>query len=110
MLYFPIFYSLKMMIGHNVPIQEAVPLGLAAYKKNWYEDVTAIWKVWIPAQTFNFAFSPMWFRVPFVAIVSFGWTCFVSIRRGKPEPEDELALIIHESSRPSQEDDDLAIK
>jgi len=88
-LFFPIFYSLKEFIeGGNVKE------GLAKYKLHYKEDVIAIWKLWIPAQLFNFAFSPMWLRVPFVAFVSAFWTSYISITRGAPESvsreEDEL--------------------
>ena len=36
----------------------------------------------LAAQAFNFAFSPMWLRVPFVSFVSALWTAYVSIVRG----------------------------
>lgn len=81
LLYFPTFYVLKEHIEGG-PWQD----GLMKYKKNWKEDVVAIWKVWIPAQLFNFAFCPMWLRVPFVACLSAAWTSYVSITRGEPEP------------------------
>lgn len=42
-------------------------------------------KVWIPAQTFNFLICPMWARVSFTALVSFGFTAYVSYLRGAPE-------------------------
>jgi hypothetical protein len=54
------------------------------YRLNLYDDIRAIWSVWVPAQFINFAFSPMWFRVPFVACVSAFWTAYVSYTRGKP--------------------------
>ena len=59
------------------------------YQETWQEDVLAIWKVWIPAQTINFAFMPIWARVPFTTCVSFLWTCYVSMARGKAEVDDE---------------------
>ena len=55
------------------------------YKQTWKEDMFAIWKVWVPVQFFNFAFSPLWMRVPVTTIVSFFWTCYVSFVRGKPD-------------------------
>ena len=77
LLYFPIFYSIQeLLAGGNVVD------GLKKYQKNAWEDVTAIWAVWVPAQFINFAFSPLWFRVPFVACVSAGWTAYVSFTRG----------------------------
>ena len=79
-LYFPIFYTIKEWLEGG-PLED----GIAKYKMNMKEDVIAIWKVWIPAQFFNFAFSPMWFRVPFVACVSAFWTGYVSMTRGKKQ-------------------------
>ena len=77
-LYYPIFYTVKEFIEGG-PLSD----GWKKYKMNMKEDVIAIWKVWIPAQFINFAFSPMWFRIPFVACVSAFWTGYVSITRGK---------------------------
>jgi hypothetical protein len=77
-LYFPCFYTTKALLdGRDIKD------GIRLYKKNWKEDVLAIWSVWVPAQAFNFAFSPPHFRVPFVAVVSALWTALVSIRRGQ---------------------------
>lgn len=80
LLYFPIFYSIKEYIEEG-----SFENGMEKYKKNMYSDLTAIWMVWVPAQFINFAFSPIWLRVPFVACVSALWTGIVSVRRGKPE-------------------------
>jgi hypothetical protein len=49
---------------------------------NAHEDLPAIWSLWVPAQLVNFGFSPLWLRVPFVAVVSAIWTAFVSVKRG----------------------------
>lgn len=57
-----------------------------------------MWAVWVPAQIINFGLSPMWFRVPFVSLISSLWTCYVSITRGKMEavPEDEIGSHEHD--------------
>eukprot|EP00467_Chlorarachnion_reptans_P014141 CAMPEP_0114529300 /NCGR_PEP_ID=MMETSP0109-20121206/24750_1 /TAXON_ID=29199 /ORGANISM="Chlorarachnion reptans, Strain CCCM449" /LENGTH=207 /DNA_ID=CAMNT_0001711671 /DNA_START=224 /DNA_END=844 /DNA_ORIENTATION=+ len=85
LLYFPIFYSIKEMLKGN---QNFLRDGVSSYVKNAHEDLPAIWSVWIPAQIINFGFSPMWFRVPFVSLVSAVWTCYVSITRGEMDSED----------------------
>lgn len=91
-LYYPTFYSIKAFIeGHSAV--ESIPVGINKYRENLVEDVIAIWKVWVPAQFFNFAFSPMWFRVPFVACVSFMFTCYVSFKRGAPDDENEVECV-----------------
>jgi len=50
----------------------------------WLSDVKACWAVWIPAGLVNFSCMPISLRVPFAALVSFGYTAFVSFRRGAP--------------------------
>jgi hypothetical protein len=77
-LYFPIFYTIKEFVEGG-PLSD----GIKKYKMNFKEDLIAIWSVWIPAQFINFAFCPMWMRVPYVACVSAFWTGYVSITRGK---------------------------
>ena len=62
--------------------------GLAKYRENWWEDLQALWKVWVPATMFNFTFSPMYMRVPVVAGVSFLWTMLLSYRRGGRAPSE----------------------
>lgn len=80
LLFFPIFYTIQEFLQRGT---EARPLdGVRKYMANAHEDVPAIWSVWIPAQFINFGFSPMWFRVPFVAFVSAFWTAYVSMTRG----------------------------
>jgi len=77
LLYFPIFYTIQEWLNGG-----ELRNGIRKYQKNWRKDVLDIWKVWVPAQLFNFAFSPLWFRVPYVATVSVLWTSIVSFTRG----------------------------
>lgn len=79
MLYFPIFYLIQGIAdeGRFEP-REA----MRRYSANISEDLTAIWSVYVPVQIFNFAFLPIWFRVPFVNAVSFLWTGYWSALRG----------------------------
>ena len=49
------------------------------------EDLVALWKVWIPSTLLNFAFMPMWARIPWVASTSLIWTCILSAMRGSSE-------------------------
>jgi hypothetical protein len=37
------------------------------------------WQVWVPVFTVNFSVCPLWLRVPFVAVVSFGFTMYWSV-------------------------------
>ena len=82
LLFFPTFYTIKELISGGKSVYQAFSRGVGLYRKNFWSDITACWTVWVPAQTINFAFSPAWFRVPFVALVSAGWTGYVSMTRG----------------------------
>ena len=86
LFFFPTFYSIKEMVSTGKwtfsAAYNSVNNGISRYRKNFWSDITACWAVWVPAQTINFAFSPAWFRVPFVALVSAGWTGYVSFTRG----------------------------
>ena len=80
LIYYPLFYTLKEYIEGG-----AFEDGIKKYRKNMKDDLLAIWKVWVPAQFINFAFCPLWLRVPYVACLSCFWTAFVSFTRGKKE-------------------------
>jgi len=87
-LYFPMFYTVKEACEKGAEWKMSGVM--STLRNNYVEDIVAMWKLWIPAQLFNFAFSPMWMRVPFVACVSFVWTGFLSVTRGKVELELDL--------------------
>jgi hypothetical protein len=57
---------------------------LRSCREVWREDVQACWAVWVPACLINFACMPVHLRIHFSAIVSFGYTCLISVRRGRP--------------------------
>ena len=90
-LYFPIFYTLQEVINGGT-----LSHGVAKYRANMKDDLIDIWKVWVPAQLINFAFTPLWLRVPFVASVSIIWTAYVSFTRGKSTP-DKVELMVRSS-------------
>ena len=93
-LYFPTFYTIKSMLKTNTyDPRVTVPMGIRKAYDNFSTDVPAILKIWVPAQIINFGFSPLWFRVPFVACVSFVWTCYVSFLRGKFDSDSDDAVI-----------------
>lgn len=81
-LYFPIFYTIQESLNNGFT-STTVTTALTRYSNNFKEDMKAMWQLWIPAQFINFMFSPLWMRVPFVAVVSALWTSYVSISRGK---------------------------
>jgi len=65
---------------------------LSHYKENMGEDLKALWKIWIPTTFLNFAFMPLWGRIPWVAGTSFLWSMVLSMMRGGAITDgDELA-------------------
>lgn len=67
--------------------RRSVLASLRSCRAVWLSDVKACWAVWIPAGLINFGLMPIALRVPFAAFVSFGYTAFVSYRRGAPLAE-----------------------
>ena len=78
-LYFPVFYATREMVMSKEP---DLMRSLNTYKHNMKEDLVALWKVWVPSTFINFAFMPMWARIPWVAGTSLLWTCILSAMRG----------------------------
>lgn len=88
-LFWPVFYTMKEYIEGG-----KLSNGIKKYKKHFKEDLYSIWALWIPAQFINLSFSPLWMRVPFMAVVSAGWICYVSLRRGEPEVIDKRESMV----------------
>ena len=60
-----------------------VVFSLFSQKKPFYLSyLLALWKIWVPATLVNFAFMPMWGRIPMVAATSMIWSCVLSAMRG----------------------------
>lgn len=79
LLYFPTFYMIKDFVTSDTPN----PLNaVKEYQKNMFEDLPALWKIWVPSTFINFAFMPMWARIPWVASTSLIWTVILSAMRG----------------------------
>jgi len=82
LMYFPVFYMIKDFVTSDKPDPVRA---VKTYYGNMTEDLTALWKVWIPSTFLNFAFMPMWARIPWVASTSMIWTCILSAMRGGSE-------------------------
>ena len=80
LLYFPAFYCTKELVMN--PQRPDFVRCMQEYRNNMMEDLTALWKIWVPATLINFAFMPMHLRIPFTAGVSLLWTCILSTMRG----------------------------
>jgi len=90
--YFPAFYTVKLYLEGSSSLNPMI--GVRRYMESWKEDLSSILIVWIPAQTFNFFFCPMWARVSFTALISFGFTAYVSFLRGAPDGLKEVSNIV----------------
>ncbi|KAL7528502.1 hypothetical protein ACHAWF_002588 [Thalassiosira exigua] len=79
LLYFPVFYGTRELVMNDEP---DLMRSMGTYRENMKEDLEALWKVWVPSTFVNFAFMPMWARIPWVAGTSLLWTCILSTMRG----------------------------
>lgn len=84
MMYFPAFYVTKelVMSNSNDGGKPDFNRAIAEYRNNFKDDMVALWKIWVPATLVNFAFMPMYMRIPYTAGVSMLWTCVLSAMRG----------------------------
>ncbi|GMH97277.1 hypothetical protein TrVE_jg6342 [Triparma verrucosa] len=80
--YFPVFYATKEIVQHGADADIKRAVFTDYFGTNMKEDVIALWKVWLPSTVLNFAFMPMWGRIPWVASTSLIWTCILSMMRG----------------------------
>ena len=79
-MYFPAFYMTKELVcmGSDTSVTKVYE----RWSENFWPDLFALWKIWVPASMLNFAFSPMWLRIPVVASTSLVWTMILSTMRG----------------------------
>jgi len=82
LMYFPVFYMIKDFVTSDSPNPVRA---VSEYAGNIKEDLVALWKVWIPSTFLNFAFMPMYARIPWVASTSLIWTCILSAMRGSSD-------------------------
>jgi len=96
-MYFPAFYTIKELVTKDYPdVYNAV---FVEYAGNMREDVTALWKIWLPTTCISFFFLPLWLRIPWSACTSLVWTIVLSGMRGgsdggQPVLEDGEGLAV----------------
>ena len=90
------FYMTKELVLHGAG---ASPSRVReTWSENFWGDLRALWQVWVPATALNFAFSPMWMRIPVVASTSLVWTMILSSMRGaEPATVDDVIPVAGES-------------
>ena len=107
---FPCFYTVKEFVqsggggggggGGGPPSPERiVASAMRKYQQNLREDCLVCWKIWVPTFVVNFSFCPIWARVPFVAVVSFGFMTYWSLLRGEPIRDEGEPVDVSEPGR-----------
>ncbi|KAJ1461077.1 hypothetical protein M885DRAFT_508659 [Pelagophyceae sp. CCMP2097] len=84
-LYFPTFYCIKELVMAKGTAPD-FSRALASWQNNFWDDLRALWQIWVPVTLVNFAFSPLWMRIPVVASTSLVWTMVLSSMRGSDKP------------------------
>ena len=72
---------------------------LSTLQQNWASDVAVCWAFWLPTEFLSFGFLPIHWQLPFVAVVSFAYTSFVSYRRGERLEQPKQLLGSHDRQR-----------
>jgi hypothetical protein len=92
LLYFPTLYSIKHQMEHtHHTLSQSIVAGVRKARLLFVEDNIASLRVWVPATLINGLFMPLWARIPFMTLCGCGFTCFVSLTRGAPDPDADLA-------------------
>ena len=86
-MYLPIFYSIREFAYGAGMDQSCIKGGLAAWRSNIWEDMTAQWALFVPVQTINFTLVPPHYRNPLLICVGFFWVMGLSFLRGDKEKE-----------------------
>ena len=97
-MYFPAFYATKELVlyGSDASFRRVK----TTWSENFWGDLDALWRVWVPATTLNFAFSPMWLRIPVVASTSLVWTMILSSMRGGEKVTTTVDDIVAQGDKP----------
>jgi hypothetical protein len=94
LFFFPTFYSVKsLLVGLPEgcsPVQ-CVGQGLGDYRRNYLQDWFNSWAVWIPGHCVTAQLATH-LRIPWVATLSFGYCCLLSVTRGEIESRNSKAL------------------
>ena len=85
LFFFPTFYSVKSLLT-GLPLgctpTQCVGNGLGDYRRNYLQDWLNSWAMWVPGHCVTANLAPH-MRIPWVAVVSFGYCCVLSATRGE---------------------------
>jgi len=88
-IWFPVFYATKQIVERGGVTSTADAFNAAAdiwtkYKSSIRDDFSVYVALFTPTFALQFAFAPLWARVPCTAMVSFVYTAYLSFTHGTP--------------------------
>ena len=88
--FFPTFYTFREVCNTGELGPQSFTNGLHRYSQNYFNDWLNSWAIWVPGYTVTYAGMPTHLRMPWIAGVSFGYVCLLSLTRGAYQQEGEL--------------------
>merc|ERR550525_715988 len=87
-VYLPTYYVCKSLLtGGNAKD------GLTEFTGNWWDIVTAYWKVWFPTVLITMTVIPMQFQILFISGVSLFWLMLLSYKAPMTDRTDSTGLV-----------------
>ena len=86
-IFFPIFYTMREAMNTerllDVNLPNCFSTSMAKYRDNCVSDLINSWMIWVPAHCVTYTVVPVHLRMPWIAVVSFGYVCVLSFTRGE---------------------------
>jgi protein Mpv17 len=86
-IFFPIFYTMREAMNTerllDVNLPHCFSTSMAKYRDNCVSDLINSWMIWVPAHCVTYTVVPVHLRMPWIAVVSFGYVCVLSFTRGE---------------------------
>ena len=100
--YFPVFYTCQQVIMDRGPTLETVPRAISNYIPNAWEDLKALWQIFVPVSILQMSVIPPHLRVPFVATAGFVYNMILSSMRGMGHKAEEQLLAAKQKAKPAR--------
>lgn len=98
-VYLPTYYVCKSLLTGGKAKD-----GLAEFTDNWWDIVTAYWKVWFPSVLITMTVIPMQFRILFISGVSLFWLMLLSYKAPMVDHseivDEPVVVLLEEKSLP----------
>ena len=88
LVYFPVYYLYRNTINEAMSKKQFSMASINSVYSGYFcnsikKDVPMMWKVWVPAHIITFNLIPLHLRVPWITMISFGWTMMLSYSTNK---------------------------